>query len=45
MPPLMKYKKNSPKAEPESGKAFEVYESPCHPERIQEAETILFLFL
>lgn len=45
MPTLMKYKKNSPKAEPESGKAFEVYESPCHPERIQEAETILFLFL
>lgn len=45
MPPPMKYNKNGPKAESESGKTLEVYDIPCHPERVQEAETILFLFL
>lgn len=41
----MKYKKNDPKAGSESEKAFEAYESPCHPECIQKTEIILFLFI
>lgn len=45
MPPPMKHKKNDPRAESESEKTFEAYESLCHSECIQEAEIILFLFL